>query len=224
MFVKTVKLKKPNPVAIVIILAAVLILVAVWIIDAGGKGIGDKYKLPTNTERKAFLVNLGWDVSDKETECRVVKIPSKFNAIYNTYNKMQKQQGFDLSKLKGEDVEIYTYEVYNYPGNKKDIVAHLIICKGKLVGGDVCSLSSDDGFIHGLMPVNKEGMNNSEGKSNESANDARTTTPPQATQSPAQSQSTESTKATESTQPSVTTTVSENENNGSDFFFTTPRS
>ena len=138
MFVKTVKLKKPNPVAVVIILAAVLILVAVWVLGSSGKGVGDKYKLSSNQERKTFLSALGWNVSDKETDCKIIKIPSKFNAVYNVYNKIQKQQGFDLSDFKGETVELYTYEVYNYPDNPNNIVAHLIICKGKLFGGDVC--------------------------------------------------------------------------------------
>lgn len=234
MFVKTVKLKKPNPVAVVIILAAVLILVAVWVLGSSGKGVGDKYKLPTNQERKTFLSDLGWNVSDKETDCKIIKIPSKFNAVYNVYNKMQKQQGFDLTDFKGETVELYTYEVYNYPDNPKNIVAHLIICKGTLIGGDVCSTESD-GFIHGLMPVDKKGMKNS------GTQDARTTqsptgttTAPATTKAPAENDNNEAkattpaatTAATDETTkvPSTTTKAPDNanspNNNEANFFFT----
>lgn len=223
MFVKTVKLKKPNPIAIVIILAAVLILIAVWVLDAGGKGIGDKYNLPTNAERTTFLSNLGWDVSPKETECKVIKIPSKFNTVYEVYNKLQKQQGFDLAKLKGKTVEIYTYEVYNYPESPENIVAHLIICEGKLIGGDVCCIESD-GFMQGLMPKDKKGMKKSEAtksETNESADsdpavtDTKTTEPP-TTESPDSATDTPA-PATES--PATTTVPNNNE---AGFFFTTP--
>ena len=82
-------------------------------------------------------------------------------------HKRQKQQGFDLTKHKGETVEIYTYDVYNYPNKSNNIVAHLIISNGVLIGGDVCS-TEKDGFIHGLMPVDKKGM-----KNNENAEDTR---------------------------------------------------
>lgn len=161
MFVKTVKVKKPSPIAVVIILVAVLALIAMWVFDIGGKGIGDKYKLPTNTERSQFLNDLGWKISDKEVNCKVVKIPSTFNKVYTVYNKLQKEQGFDLSNYKGKTVEIYTYEVYNYPEKPNNIVAHLIVCDGTLIGGDVCCTELD-GFMQGLMPTKKGDMKKSD--------------------------------------------------------------
>ena len=200
MFVKTVKLRKPNPVAVVIILAAVLILIAVWVLGSSGKGVGDKYKLQSNKERKTFLSDLGWTVSEKETDCKIIKIPSKFNAVYNVYNKIQKQQGFNLADFKGETVELYTYEVYNYPDNPKNIVVHLIVCKGTLIGGDVCSTQSD-GFIHGLMPVDKKGMKKS------GTQDARTTQSPAATQAPATTLAPDTTTKPDTTTAPATTTT-----------------
>jgi len=161
MFVKTVRVKKPNPIAIVLILVAVLILIAIWVLGLGGKGIGDKYKLPSNTERTQFLTDLGWKVSPQEVGCKVVKIPSTFNKVYDVYNKLQKEQGFDLSDHKGKTVEIYTYDVYNYPDKEKNIVAHLIVCDGTLIGGDVCCTELE-GFMQGLMPTKKGELKNSE--------------------------------------------------------------
>lgn len=174
MFVKTVKLKKPSPLVIGIILAGILIIIAVWVIGFGGKGVGDKYKLPSNTERVKFLTNLGWNVSNQETDSKVVKIPTTFNTVYDVYNKIQKEQGFDLTKQKGKTVEIYTYDVYNYPNKSKNIVAHLIVCDGVLIGGDVCCTETD-GFMHGLMPSKGE-LNNS-GQKNTEQNAATTQAP-----------------------------------------------
>ncbi len=155
MFVKTVKVKKPNPLALGIILIIVLAIIAIWVIKGTSRGIGNKYKLPTNTERVSFLQNLGWKVSDKDKDVKVVKIPEKFSMVYTAYNKMQKQQGFDLAKHKGHSVEIYTYDVYNYPNKSENVVAHLIICDKVLIGGDV-SCTELDGFMQGLMPTKQE--------------------------------------------------------------------
>lgn len=161
MFVKTVKVKKPNPLALGIILIIVLALIAIWVIKGSSGGIGNKYKLPSNAERTEFLQDLGWDVSETETDVKVVKIPDKFNMVYTAYNKIQKQQGFDLSKHKCDTVEIYTYEVYNYPDKPDNVVAHLIICDGVLIGGDVCCTELD-GFMQGLMPVKQEDVKESD--------------------------------------------------------------
>ncbi|MFA5658144.1 MAG: DUF4830 domain-containing protein [Oscillospiraceae bacterium] len=159
MFVKTVKVKKPNPIAVVVVLAAVLILIAVWVLDFGGSELKDKYKLSTNTERISFLEELGWEVSQLEIDCKIVKIPADFNETYLAYNKLQKQQGFDLSDYKGMTVEIYTYEVYNYPDKPSSIVVHLVVFEGTLIAGDVCCTELN-GFMHGLMPIDEEGMKN----------------------------------------------------------------
>ena len=159
MFVKTVRVKKLNPIAVILVLAVVLILIAIWVLDFGKSGLKDKYQLPENANRVSFLQGLGWEVSEVELNCKVVKIPSTFNEVYLAYNKLQRQQGFDLGDYKGKTVEIYTYEVYNYPDKPQNIVVHLVIFEGKLIGGDVCSTEMN-GFMHGLMPVDKEGLKN----------------------------------------------------------------
>ena len=41
MFVKTVKIKKPNPLAIVFVVIAIIVFVAVWGIDTNGKSNKD---------------------------------------------------------------------------------------------------------------------------------------------------------------------------------------
>ncbi len=211
MFVKTIKVKKPSPLVIGIILAGILIIIAIWVLGFGGKGVGDKYKLPSNTERVNFLTNLGWNVSPQETNCKVIKIPTTFNTVYDVYNKVQKEQGFNLEKQKGKTVEIYTYDVYNYASRPNNIVAHLIVCDGVLIGGDVCCTETD-GFMHGLMPskgeVNNIGENNNEGTEQTTTTAATKQAPATTTTTAATKQAPESTTTTAATKqaPESTTT------------------
>ena len=103
----------------------------------------------TNEDRRAFLSSLGYEVSESEVDSVKIRIPSEFDKIYASYNEMQKTQGFDLSKYKNREVERYTYTVSNYEGYDGIVYANLLIVRGKVVGGDVCS-ADVDGFIHGF--------------------------------------------------------------------------
>lgn len=199
MFVKTVKVKKPNPLALAIILVIILALIAIWVIKGSSGGIGNKYKLSDNEERTKFLQDLGWEISETETDVKVVNIPEEFNMVYSAYNKIQKQQGFNLAKHKGDTVEIYTYEVYNYPEKPDNVVAHLIICDGVLIGGDVCCTELD-GFMQGLMPIKQEDVKNSD----ESTEQSEETT---AEEESAEPESTESDDAATTEQPASTGAV-----------------
>lgn len=225
MFVKTIKLKKPNPIALVLVLAAVLLLIGIWVFGSGGEGIGNKYKLTSNAERTKFLTDLGWQVSANETDCKVVKVPSEFNKVYDVYNRLQKEQGFDLTKYKGKSVEIYTYDVYNYPNKAENILAHLIVCDGTLIGGDVCS-SELNGFMQGLMPINKGELKNSGTVQSQSKTKGADTSKKPSTTDVATTDTTTTganspAETSTPTEPAVTTTSGAGDDAG--FTFTTPQ-
>jgi len=103
----------------------------------------------TNDGRLAFLKNYGWEVSGTPVEVVEVIIPKTFNTVYTNYNAIQKSQGFDLSKFKGERVKRWTYDVKNYPGGVQNVRANLLVYNNKVVGGDVSSVALD-GFMQGL--------------------------------------------------------------------------
>ena len=155
MFIKTVKIKKPNVwgIAIVVIVVAVVVLLVMLGFRCSGKNVRE---MKSETQRQSFLQEMGWKTDDEYDECKVVVIPEKFNDVYTNYNKLQKEQGFDLTKFAGKTVEVYTYKVKNYGGENKDeeINCHLMVCDGQLIGGDVCS-SSADGFMQGLKKSEK---------------------------------------------------------------------
>lgn len=108
----------------------------------------------TNAARVSFLTGLGWQVDEEAVEVREVVIPLEFDQVYQNYNLIQLDQGFDLTQYAGRRMTRYTYEILNYPTGEENIRANLLVYKDRLVGGDVCSLRLD-GFMHGLrMPDN----------------------------------------------------------------------
>ncbi len=147
MIVKTFKVRKKG----LVICGGILIALLVILIVCGivHKATSKTYPMKTESERQAFMSEMGWDVSEEYTSCKVVSIPEEFNETYESYNELQKEQGFNLKKYKGEMVEIYTYAVYNYPGNSENVVINLMVFDGNLIGGDV-SCNELDGFMQGL--------------------------------------------------------------------------
>ena len=110
----------------------------------------------SNQQRLDFLQSFGWEVCEEPLEIVSVIIPEKFGKVYESYNEIQQMQGFDLKKFQGKEVRRYTYEVTNYPQQKKYIRANLLICKGKIIGGDICSIYVKNGFMHGFQYPKKE--------------------------------------------------------------------
>lgn len=151
MFVKTIKLKKAAKTLVILLIALAVLFLALYSLNRliSPKGI----TLESQSEQIEFLSGLGWEISPEPIDCRTVMIPEEWNEVYTQYNSLQLQQGFDLDGYRGKYAEIYTYEIYNYPDGdepKQNIVAHLMICDGRLIAGDVCS-TEFGGFMQGLM-------------------------------------------------------------------------
>lgn len=150
MFIKTIKVKKPNllAAALLVVIACLLAVVALTAYRFSKKS---QYTLGNEAQRQEFLKQMGWEVSGEFDECRQVLIPEQFNEVYEGYNELQKQQGFDLSAYKGKSCDVYTYKVKNYKGHedKDDVRCNLMICDDVLIGGDVSSTELD-GFMQGL--------------------------------------------------------------------------
>ncbi len=96
--------------------------------------------------REEYINSLGWEIESRSLTEKEIIIPSEFNEVYENYNKLQKEQGFDLSDYRGKKAMLYTYNVTNYPSEPENIVINLIVLDGKVIGGDVCSLELD-GFM-----------------------------------------------------------------------------
>ena len=148
MFIWTAKLSKKR---IVLALAAVVCAAAAAATLMGARGatvsatVSPK-GIKTEEDRTAYLQEWGWQVSPQATLVEELELPKEFGPEYSQYLELQTGQGFDLAKYAGKRVRRYTYEVENYPTGEDGVIAHLLVCKNRVVGGEVMG----DGFLHGL--------------------------------------------------------------------------
>lgn len=110
-----------------------------------------KFSASTEAERMSFITALGLTVENDPSGVTEIKIPDEFDETFTNYNEIQKQSGLDLEPYKGCTVKKWTYTVKNYPGyeESQSIRINLLVYKGKIIGGDICSLEID-GFMKGL--------------------------------------------------------------------------
>ena len=147
MFVYTAKLSRKKLLAVLLAVAAVAALILFFALRGGGKRSAPAVR--TNEDRVAYLEALGWEVEDTPLETQEVIIPETFEGVYEDYAKLQADQGFDLAKYAGMEATRYTYVVENYPDAQGQVVADLLICRNRVVAGDVQSVALD-GFMQGL--------------------------------------------------------------------------
>lgn len=155
MFVFSLRAGK-NKIAIGIAILLIIIAIVVLVIGAKNKPVvndGDVcFRASNSEERITFLSQFGWKINTEPVEVTEVIIPSEFNAKYNEYNEIQKNQGLNLELYKGVRAKKWVYEVQNYPGYSSDsgyIMATLLIYDNLVIGGDISSLEVD-GFTQGF--------------------------------------------------------------------------
>ena len=80
-----------------------------------------------------------------------MQIPKNFDAVYQAYNKMQQDCGFDLLKYAGKKVDLTTYKITNWPDGET-VLADVLVYKNKVIGGAIYT-AAVDGFMYGLQPM-----------------------------------------------------------------------
>ncbi|MCL2588724.1 MAG: DUF4830 domain-containing protein [Oscillospiraceae bacterium] len=149
MFIVTAKLSKKKAVIFVLIIA---VLLAAVIILAGRRDQEpDAIRAESAAEVAAYLESLGWQISPEPLEVQEILIPRAFDAVYEAYNAMQIEAGFDLTAHKGRSAIRFSWQVLNYPGQTEGVIAEVLVANGEIIGGDMQSTHLD-GFIHGLFP------------------------------------------------------------------------
>lgn len=78
------------------------------------------------------------DVSEQPYEVVELTIPEKFNAVYERYNALQRESGYDLAPFKGKKCKRYTYLIPS-----QNARANIIVHDGKIIGGDICGITLD---------------------------------------------------------------------------------
>lgn len=145
-------------------LTALITLIAFVPAYAGAEGGGVAADTPTGGEATvsysfekvksadgaaAFLAQFGWVVDAGSAETREVTIPAEFDKVFAGYNELQRAQGLDLSRYKKKTVTRYTFTVTNYEGAEGPVYANVLVHRGRVIGGDICS-ADVTGFIHGF--------------------------------------------------------------------------
>lgn len=129
-------------------LALLAVLLAVGSSVGGVKLLGGE-SASTPEKRADFLRECGWEVDLAGEQCQQILIPEQFNDVYESYNQLQRQQGYDLAEYAGRGCSLYTYPVTNYPDKEQTVLADLYVYKDKVIGGDIHSTSMN-GFMVGL--------------------------------------------------------------------------
>lgn len=100
----------------------------------------------TTGERTAFLAELGWETDPASETAQEIHIPERFSQVYERYNELQRQQGYDLTPFRGRDCTLYTYAVTNWPEPGQEVTADLYILNDRVIAGDIHSTD-----LHGFM-------------------------------------------------------------------------
>ena len=78
------------------------------------------------------------DVSETPYEVVEFEIPLKFNSVWENYNNLLKEKGYDLSLYKGKKCKRYTYLIPS-----ENARANIIVLGEKIIGGDISSITLD---------------------------------------------------------------------------------
>lgn len=148
MFIWTAKVNKRK---ILLTLAAAVCVTAAAVTLLGGRGAEASAAVSpkgvkTEEDRVAYLQEWGWQVSPQAALVEELELPGEFGAEYGQYLELQTGQGFNLGKYAGKRVRRYTYDVLNYPTGETGVVAHLLVYRNTVIGGEVLGRS----FLHGL--------------------------------------------------------------------------
>ena len=132
-------------------LGAFALLAAVLVIGtcAGRTKAFSGDRAPTAEKRAAFLARCGWEVDAASEQTQEILIPEEFSPVYQDYNELQKQQGYDLAGYAGRKCTLYTYAVTNYPDKNKTVLADLYLYRDRIIGGDIHSTDLN-GFMTGI--------------------------------------------------------------------------
>jgi len=154
MNIYTFKLTKKHIVAAILVVAALVALLILLLPGKQAETTGVTVTIKEPADCAEYLRQLGYETDSATAETRTVQIPKTFDAVYETYNQMQKDCGFDLQKYAGKRVELSTFHVTNWPTGE-EVLADVLVYKKKVIGGAIYT-AAVDGFMQGLTPMKKQ--------------------------------------------------------------------
>lgn len=105
---------------------------------------GEIYGLSLENESDMKRIAQFFDISVKvPPECENIRIPMRFNEVYENYNRLQYDIGMNLENFRGEECVLYTADI------NENTVIHMISWNGQFIGGDI----SDREFHGNIMSL-----------------------------------------------------------------------
>lgn len=142
--------KQISTVLLIIFLSIILLVAVIW--KAGNATAATNLNQSDEKviDKIAFIENLGYTVDRTvKEESKEINVPTTFSGMYEKYQQIQLEGGYDLTKYAGMTVTVYAYKLV-YQG-RSDVYAHLVIYNETVIGGDIAALSVSDGFIYPLV-------------------------------------------------------------------------
>lgn len=102
----------------------------------------------TNEERISYIQSFGWEPGITHISVENVRIPTDFDDVYEEYNALQRQQGFDLRRYRAHTVKRFTYELSD---TMAPLNAELLVENGVIIGADIVSPTA--GGFQGALAV-----------------------------------------------------------------------
>lgn len=150
MKVMTFKMSPKTVFGLILVVTGVVVVLLTFVSNhlSDSESASSQVSCSSAAEGEKYLNSLGWETG--ESSEKSITVPARWNDVYINYNELQTDQGYDLAPYKGQNVTLYTYEITNYEGYTEGIVADLLVCDGKVIGGDICNTSAENGFMTGL--------------------------------------------------------------------------
>lgn len=113
----------------------------------------------TNKMIVEYVKTLGWEVNPTPAEISHLTIPREFDAVYETYNAVQKSSGFDLESFRGKAVSRYTYQVLNHRESENvRVMLGVLVYENRIIAGDISS-TDINGFMHSITETDYINVN-----------------------------------------------------------------
>ena len=94
----------------------------------------------TNKMIVEYLEGIGWEVEDSPVEIAHLTLPERFDTVYETYNAVQTESGYDMSPFKGKNVSRYSYRVINHQRSASvEVIANIFVYENRIIAGDISS-------------------------------------------------------------------------------------
>lgn len=149
MYTQQIRLPKKRVLFVYLLVFAVVLAAMIFRFEAkdrqsmAGVAVTDSFSVADYVASFGVLTDAETLIIDE------VIIPNEFNDVYESYNAVQKGQGFDLELYKGRTLSRYTLKVTNYSDKTKEVFVEVLTYNQRVVAADIYCTDSD-GFILGL--------------------------------------------------------------------------